>query len=49
MVNYGHVHNGHAYATLTRPFFKILKKQIPLDFFPCVLTTFKLLILMKNF
>ena len=26
MINHGHVHNGHAYATLTRPFFIILKK-----------------------
>ena len=26
MINHGHVHNGHAYDTLTHPFFKILKK-----------------------
>ena len=27
MINNEHVHNGHAYATLAHPFFKILKKQ----------------------
>ena len=26
MLNYGHVHNGHAYATLTHSFFKFVKK-----------------------